>query len=72
MTLKTLFNLFYAGLFHAYRLSLGDIEVYEELKNFLKNFEVDAFLIKLITMSLDVHYLPIKKLTILYARILSI
>lgn len=33
--------------------------------------DIDNFLIKLLTMSLEVHYIPIKKVTILYTKILS-
>jgi len=33
--------------------------------------DIDSFLIKLLTMSLEVHYIPIKKVSILYTKILS-
>ena len=72
MALRTLFNLFYTGLFHLHTASHGQPELLPLTQQFLKEMEVDSFLIKLITLTLEVHYLPIKKLTILYARVLSI
>jgi hypothetical protein len=33
--------------------------------------DIDTFLIRLLTLSLEVHYIPIKKISIIYTKILA-